>query len=134
MLVIPIITPFTEPTKICAVVLSWYGSLIFILRRYRTEFDIKIKAIKNIIKEESKIFKRYAPGKIKIVEKIKKYFVSFNIFLKFPPLLNWYIFTIRVGIKIRAIIIFISITKDNKEMETVGIPKPILPLINPQRT
>ena len=64
------------------------GSLILILRRYRIEFDIKIKAIKNIINEESKVFNRYAPGKIKIVEKIKKYFVSFNIFLKFPPLLN----------------------------------------------
>ena len=34
----------------------------------------------------------------------------------------------------QTIIIFISITKDNKEMETVGIPKPILPLITPQRT
>jgi hypothetical protein len=42
--------------------------------------------------------------------------------------------TTRVGTKISAIIIFTSKTKDKREIETVGIPKPILPLMTPQST
>ena len=38
-----------------------------------------------------------------------------------------------VGIRIKAIIILISIKKINKDIETVGIPNPIVPLIMPHK-
>ena len=91
-------------------------------------------AINKIIIFELMIVNKYAPGKINNEEKIKKYFVSLIIFLKFPPLLNWYKLTTSVGIKISAIIIFTSKTNDKSEIETVGIPNPILPFITPQST
>ena len=43
MLVIPIITPFIDPTKIWETGLSWNGSLNFIFKRNKAEI------IKNIL-------------------------------------------------------------------------------------
>ena len=45
MLVIPIITPFIDPTIIWETGLSWKGSLNFIFKRNKAELIIKIEAI-----------------------------------------------------------------------------------------
>ncbi len=52
MLVIPIITPFIDPTIIWETGLSWKGSLNFIFKRNKAELMIKIVAINKIIKFE----------------------------------------------------------------------------------
>jgi len=60
-----------------------------ILVKNNIEFNNRTNAINKMIYWELIIFNRYVPGKINNVEKNKKNFVSSNIFLKFPPLLNW---------------------------------------------
>ena len=58
MLVIPIITPFIDPTKIWETGLSWKGSLNFIFKRNKAELIINIVAINKIIKFELIIFNK----------------------------------------------------------------------------
>ena len=65
------------------------------------------------------------------VEKIKKNFVSLEIFLKLFPFIVWKKLVIIVGIMTRAIVSLTSTTKDNKEITTVINPTPSIPWVIP---
>jgi len=65
------------------------------------------------------------------VEKIKKNFVSIEIFPKLFPFIIWKKLVIIVGIITRAIVSFTSTTNESKEITTVISPTPSIPWVMP---
>ena len=83
------------------------------------------------IKSDWSVLSKITPGMMIRVEKIKKNFVSIEIFLKLFQFIIWKKLVIIIGIITRAIVSFTSTTNESKEITTVTNPTPSIPWVMP---